>query len=172
MSIGYLYVLENRFMPNLYKVGFTTRNLQVRVQELNAQTSTPFPFSTRFAIKLQNPAKAEKAIHELYRYERVNKKKEFFQFNDDFDLGCFLDNVVSVCMVIHNGFDSSDAIATALDNGAGPGGMDHSVYLDQNPEAITLSPFDELDLPDVFGDFPNECNFMRSYLHTLSEKVK
>ena len=41
---GYVYILSNPWMPNLIKIGFTTRDIQERLAELNSATGVPEPF--------------------------------------------------------------------------------------------------------------------------------
>jgi hypothetical protein len=33
---GYLYILSNNAMPNLFKIGFTTRTITERIRELSS----------------------------------------------------------------------------------------------------------------------------------------
>ena len=41
---GFVYVLSHPLMPNLLKIGFTTRQVEERVAELSAATAVPGPF--------------------------------------------------------------------------------------------------------------------------------
>jgi T5orf172 domain len=44
---GYLYILSNSAMPNLFKIGFTTRTIKERIQELPS-TGVPGVFEVDF----------------------------------------------------------------------------------------------------------------------------
>lgn len=75
---GIVYVLRNKAMPNLIKVGKTLRkNLQTRMSELYS-TGIPFPFECLWAGEVEDCSRIENIIHNAYRYNRVNPKREFF----------------------------------------------------------------------------------------------
>jgi hypothetical protein len=73
-----IYVLTNRAMPNLVKIGKTTRaDVQLRMKELHT-TGVPLPFECAYASEVDNAAAAEKALHEAFAHNRLNIKREFF----------------------------------------------------------------------------------------------
>ncbi|MEY0302593.1 GIY-YIG nuclease family protein [Providencia manganoxydans] len=86
---GWVYVLSNEAMPNIFKVGLTTTHPKKRARELSSSTGVPEKFEIVKAFISENPAKDEAAIHkELARY-RVNEGREFFK--------CPLKKILSVC---------------------------------------------------------------------------
>lgn len=162
---GFLYVMANQGMPGLYKIGYTTRSLKEREHELNNHEGVPYPFYTRFAVHLKNPSLAEKAAHMMHEALRVYTNKEFFRFDDEEQFGYFLDNLVSICLAIHNGFDETDAIATAEANGISNCSYDEERFKALYPDAIVLNEFEsDLEVPRIFGEYPNKYNLLRKYL--------
>ena len=76
-----VYVLTNLAMPDVVKIGITTReNPQVRMNELYT-TGVPLPFECAIAIQTDD-ARAEafeKALHTAFTPYRINPKREFFE---------------------------------------------------------------------------------------------
>lgn len=169
---GFLYVMENAGMPDLYKIGYTTRSLKEREGELSSHEGVPFPFFTRFSIHLREPEKAEKAAHMMYESKRIYTNKEFFRFSDDEDeFGYFLEHLVSICFTIHNGFAIDDAIATAEKYGINTYCYDQDLFKKLYPDAIELDVYDDFDMPDIYGEYPNEWNFAKTYSKHLASKL-
>lgn len=80
MSFGYVYVMSNPSMPGLYKIGFTTRPMEERLQEANQpNTWIPTPFLLEFAKFVVNPQQKEMTIHKILAKERLNPNREFFR---------------------------------------------------------------------------------------------
>jgi DNA-directed RNA polymerase subunit RPC12/RpoP len=77
---GYVYILSNPCMPNLVKIGFTTRNIYERISELNSSSGVPEPFVIEATFCSINPKKDEQIIHAELNKNRTNKNREFFQF--------------------------------------------------------------------------------------------
>ena len=82
---GFVYVMSNPSMPNLYKVGFTC-NLKKRLYDLNSYSSTPTPFKVVYAAKVDNAEADEKLAHSALAESRVNKKREFFRAKSKIEL--------------------------------------------------------------------------------------
>ncbi len=78
-----VYVLRNEAMPNLIKIGKTQRkDLQARMSELYS-TGVPFPFECLWAGEVEDCTKIENIIHNAFRHNRVNPKREFFNIEPD-----------------------------------------------------------------------------------------
>lgn len=75
---GYIYFLINQSMPGLVKVGYTTRTLEKRLEELNT-TSIPMPFQIGVAFAVYDPEKCESSVHEELKENRLNNDREFFK---------------------------------------------------------------------------------------------
>lgn len=80
---GIVYVLINKAMPGLVKIGKTTREkVELRMNELYS-TGVPLPFQCAFAGKVEDVSKVEKAFHTAFGPNRVNKNREFFQIEPE-----------------------------------------------------------------------------------------
>jgi len=79
-DLGYLYVLANSAMPNLVKIGKTTRTPEVRAKELSDVTGVPSQFIIVYEQLFEDCSAAESFVHtflELRGY-RVSDNREFF----------------------------------------------------------------------------------------------
>ena len=67
-------------MPGLYKLGYTTRAIEERLQEANQpNTWIPTPFLLELAKFVANPQQREMTLHKILAKERVNPNREFFR---------------------------------------------------------------------------------------------
>ena len=82
---GFVYVLSNKSMPSLYKIGYTC-SLKKRIYDLNSYSSTPTPFQLVYAAKVANAEADEKLAHSALAECRVNKKREFFKAKSKIEL--------------------------------------------------------------------------------------
>ena len=73
-----VYVLTNEAMPNLVKIGKTTRSdVKARMNELYS-SGVPFQFECAYAVEVDDCNTVEKALHKAFNPNRVNAKREFF----------------------------------------------------------------------------------------------
>ena len=80
---GWIYCLSNPTMPEIYKIGLTTRTPEERLSEANASPDIPTPYKLEFARKVSDVSSKERNLHTILEMdnERVNPKREFFQTN-------------------------------------------------------------------------------------------
>lgn len=78
MSYGFVYILANRAMPNIFKVGFTEKSPTARAIELSRSTGVPLPFDLVCYGEFEDCQSAERDIHENFADKRVNDSREFF----------------------------------------------------------------------------------------------
>ena len=79
MTKGYIYCISNpSFKENLYKIGFTTKKLQTRIDSLY-KTGVPTEFHINFAKMVKNCRRTEHEIHLQLKRARVNPSREFFK---------------------------------------------------------------------------------------------
>ena len=69
-------------MPNMVKIGKTTRNVELRLADLYS-TGVPLPFECEYAAKVKDVDKTEKAFHSAFSPNRVNPKREFFNIDPE-----------------------------------------------------------------------------------------
>lgn len=78
-NYGIVYVLTNSAMPDMVKIGMTTReNVDARMKELFT-TSVPVAFECEYACRVDDCAKVEKALHIAFAPYRVHPQREFFK---------------------------------------------------------------------------------------------
>ena len=76
---GWIYMLSHREMPELLKVGMTTRTVEERAREINNATGVAIPFGVRRCWRVLDPSKAEKLAHKALREFRFREDREFFR---------------------------------------------------------------------------------------------
>ena len=80
---GTVYLLTNEAMPGLVKIGKTTNeDPQVRMGSLYT-TGVPVPFECALAMKVEDPAAVERALHVAFGPNRVNPRREFFRIDPE-----------------------------------------------------------------------------------------
>lgn len=81
MNEGFIYVLVNSSMPDLVKVGLTTRKPSDRASELSGVTGVPTPFIVVYETEVNDCVDAEKFVHEMLTIKgyRVSDAREFFR---------------------------------------------------------------------------------------------
>lgn len=78
-----VYILTNEAMPNLVKIGKTTRSdVQARMNELYS-SGVPFQFECAYAVEVDDCSTVEKALHVAFNPSRVNPKREFFSIDPE-----------------------------------------------------------------------------------------
>jgi hypothetical protein len=78
---GYIYVLVNSSMPDLCKIGMTTRTPEERAAELSKTTGVATPFIVAYYTQVADCSVAERRIHERLAYARVRSGREFFRMD-------------------------------------------------------------------------------------------
>lgn len=77
---GWVYVMTNLAMPGLVKVGFSTKDPQLRAKELGG-TGLPHPFIVAYDALIEEPRLVEMGVHrELVQHREA---KEFFRVSVD-----------------------------------------------------------------------------------------
>lgn len=117
-DFGIVYVLTNRVMPGLVKIGMTARNdIDARMKELYT-TGVPVPFDCVYAclVCTKDCVKIEKALHKAFEPSRINPNREFFEIKPEqaiVILDLFNQGIVTaeVNNEIDNDLDASDKLA-------------------------------------------------------------
>jgi len=74
----YVYVLVNKSMPDMVKIGMTIREVDQRAKEISGATGVPTPWIPVFSFKCFNSHKFEQEIHEHLDAVRVSGNREMF----------------------------------------------------------------------------------------------
>lgn len=72
---GYVYVISNKAMLGLVKVGFSTKDPRGRANELG--TASPYPYIIEYEVLVDDPKKIEQEAH--YILSHLNEGKEWFK---------------------------------------------------------------------------------------------
>lgn len=81
MRKGCVYILSNKSLPGLVKIGFSFDGGTRRASQLST-TGLPHPFRLVFEISSGDPARLESSIHNRLRGFRENDKREFFRIDE------------------------------------------------------------------------------------------
>ena len=73
-----VYILSTREQPKYLKIGFTTRSIKERVNEINSSTGVIVPFGVRAVFSVDNAQNLEAKIHHRLSEFRIRKDREFF----------------------------------------------------------------------------------------------
>lgn len=79
--IEYVYVLVNKSVPNMVKIGMTTNTPDERAKQISAATGVVTPWIPVFSFKCYRSDLLESEIHEHFREFRVNTHREMFSVN-------------------------------------------------------------------------------------------
>ena len=73
---GWVYVITNKAMPGLVKVGYSTKDPELRAAELN-HTGAPHPYLVEYELLIEEPYTVEQKTHKLLSSKR--EAKEWFR---------------------------------------------------------------------------------------------
>lgn len=81
----WIYILSNKHMPGILKIGFTRTSVNQRVNEINAPTGVVSPWFPVFAYKCANGFHLEREIHKYLEGLgiRINSAREGFEIEID-----------------------------------------------------------------------------------------
>ena len=81
---GFIYILSNPSMLNIYKVGLTTNSIKQRIQELNS-TGVPktFKLENKYEIDEKKLLAVERLSHQKLKSNELHHAKEFFEGSID-----------------------------------------------------------------------------------------
>lgn len=72
---GWVYIISNKAMPEMIKVGYSTKDPKERANELG--TGSPYAYQVEYEVLVDNPRKIEKLSHDILSF--VNEGKEWFR---------------------------------------------------------------------------------------------
>lgn len=73
---GWVYVVVNRAMPALVKIGYSTKDPVIRAREL-ANTGSPHPYQVIYDALVDNPRLVESQVHE--HLSKLREGREWFR---------------------------------------------------------------------------------------------
>ena len=78
---GWIYVLSNKTMPGLFKIGHTKNNVDDRAREISRATGVPIPFEVEWAFNCYDSEVLEKEVHRALDSYRYSSNREFFEIS-------------------------------------------------------------------------------------------
>lgn len=81
----WIYILVNKYMPGILKIGYTTTSVYQRVNEINAATGVVHPWVPCYTYKTANGYFLEREIHKYMEALgiRINPNREGFELDID-----------------------------------------------------------------------------------------
>ena len=70
---AWVYVITNKTMPGLHKIGFSTKDPVLRAEELS-HTGSPHPYTVVYDALVENARDIEQAVHRLLTKEFINSQ--------------------------------------------------------------------------------------------------
>lgn len=114
---GYIYVLANSSMPDLVKVGKTTRLPSQRAQELSGVTGIPTPFIVVYEQLFEDCSAAEDFVHTVLKQKgfRETDNREFFRAPVS-EIIHIISRMPGQCTDDNSWEDANDALISNHDN--------------------------------------------------------
>ncbi len=78
---GYLYILSNKSIPGILKIGYTDRTPQERVKEINSATGVITNWYVANSFACRSPKVIESLVHTQLKDCRITNNKEGFAVN-------------------------------------------------------------------------------------------
>lgn len=76
---GFVYVMQSDAMNGVYKVGYTTRSVFKRAEELSLGTGVPDSYSPAYYLESSEVRLLERRVHQSLLNYRVSPFREFFR---------------------------------------------------------------------------------------------
>jgi hypothetical protein len=80
---GWVYILSNESLPEMVKVGYTSKAPEGRAKELSGDTGVPTPFVVEYEVLIEDAHRCEQNVHRYLSDKRVNDNREFFRCSID-----------------------------------------------------------------------------------------
>ena len=77
-NFGFVYILTNKYMPDVCKIGYSDRSPHTRAEELSKSTGVPCDFDVLCYIEVDEAHAVEQRIHRWLENYRISSNREFF----------------------------------------------------------------------------------------------
>ena len=74
----WVYILSNPTLPNMFKIGYTKHEPEIRAKQISASTGVALPYKVEWAFQCFNGEQLEQEVHQELESYRVNQNREFF----------------------------------------------------------------------------------------------
>ena len=79
--IEYVYVLVNKSVPGMVKIGMTTNTPDERAHQISSATGVPTPWIPVFSFRCYRSDLLEEEVHDYFAAQRVNDQREMFSID-------------------------------------------------------------------------------------------
>lgn len=93
---GWVYIISNKAMPGILKIGYTERTPYIRAYELY-NTGCPYPYKVDYSIYVNKPYEVEQKTHELQHSTNVGK--EWFSCSQEQAIEA-ISNAIEICEAV------------------------------------------------------------------------
>jgi hypothetical protein len=77
----YVYVLVNKSVPNMVKIGMTTNTPDQRARQISAATGVATPWIPVYSFSCYRSDLLEEEVHQHFHYCRINTHREMFEID-------------------------------------------------------------------------------------------
>ena len=77
-ALEYVYVLVNKSVPNMVKIGMTTNTPDERARQISSATGVATPWIPVYSYKCYRSDLLEEEVHNHFKEHRVNANREMF----------------------------------------------------------------------------------------------
>jgi len=104
----YVYILVNRSIPYMVKIGMTTRSVDERAREISKATGVPTPWIPVYSFRCYASHILEQRVHEYLSKYRISEDREMFGVTSNTaqrvieDLGRDFTNILLAETIEHN----------------------------------------------------------------------
>ena len=75
---GFVYLLDNEFMPGVFKVGMTNKSPTSRAKDISSSSGVPVEFGVVCFVEVGDARRVERDVHRVLDRARINRNREFF----------------------------------------------------------------------------------------------
>ena len=175
--IGRVYVLSNKAMPNLIKIGYTMNTVENRVSELSSATGVPHSYEIEFQVECRDPETIEKSAHKNLNKFRVNSNREFFEISPILAAKEILNLITEVFQVetrlnLEDAYVISDDIKNKKINGLLDEGQKNTDWIEvptkEWKSLVCLKTAERNDEKITIWEILSYRNKMKNYAHMSS----
>lgn len=70
---GWIYIISNKAMPGIIKIGYLTKDPKLRAEELN-HAGSPYPYVVEYEMLIEKPYQIEQKIHKILSGNKEGKE--------------------------------------------------------------------------------------------------
>jgi hypothetical protein len=96
---GWVYIMSNKAMPGIVKIGYSTKDPKLRAEELS-HTGSPHPYNVEYEILIEEPFQIEQKLHKALSAQREGK--EWFHCSVSDAIAVIKNNIVVSKIIYEN----------------------------------------------------------------------